>query len=417
MSKKAWMSGAILPMILTCLEPGDAAGAGFAILQQGTGPMGQGNAFVAQADDPSAVFFNPAGITQIDGSEAYLGTTFIAPRITYDGENGDFEDTVSKLYATPHLYLTHKLTQNVSLGLGVFSPFGLGTVWHDDWEGRYITTYSSLTTAAINPNVAVRMGKFSLALGIDVLGADLELKKRLRTPFGDGRQELTDKTWGYGCNVGILFDASDTVRLGLSYRSEIDLDFDDADADFDVPVLLAGFFPDTGAEGELTLPPSLTAGVSFNPRPDLTVEFDLTWTGWSSYDELKVAFDDPVGPSAVSISRQPKEWEDVLAYRFGVRYNLDKRNTLRFGFIYDENPVPDDTFGPDLPDADRLVYTAGYDLMLNDRLTLGCAYNYIDGKKRNKDNAVLPELPDLYKAQGLYEQTIHSVGLSVKYAF
>ncbi len=92
-----------LPLVslLCLLIPSTSHGAGFAILQQGTGPMGQGNAFVAQADDPSAVFFNPAGITQLDGTRAYLGTTFIVPRITYDGADGSFEDTVAKLYATP----------------------------------------------------------------------------------------------------------------------------------------------------------------------------------------------------------------------------------------------------------------------------------------------------------------------------
>lgn len=410
----------LLLLSLFCLLiPSRSEGAGFAILQQGTGPMGQGNAFVAQADDPSAVFFNPAGITRLEGTQAYLGATFIIPQITYEGADGGFEDTVAKLYVTPHIYFTHQISPSVSLGLGIFSPFGLGTVWDEKWEGRYLATYSSLTTALINPNVAFKRGRLSVSLGLDALAADLEIRRRfpLPVPFPDGGQKLTGDTWGYGYNIGVLFEASERLNLGLSFRSKIDLSFDDATARFDVPDPLTRIFPKTGASGDLTLPASVTGGVAYSPTKDLTIEFDLTWTGWSSYDEIKIGFDTPVGSPPTSVSRQPKYWRDVLAYRFGARYRLDERNTLRLGFIYDENPVPDRTFDPQLPDADRLIYTAGYDLRAGDRLTLGLAYNYIDGKGRTKSNGYPPELPEDWRAEGLYEQEIHSVGVSIRYAF
>ncbi|OQX15100.1 MAG: hypothetical protein BWK76_13640 [Desulfobulbaceae bacterium A2] len=417
MTKIIRLTGAIFLLPSLSLMPELAAGAGFAILQQGTGPMGQGNAFVAQADDPSAIFFNPAGITQLEGTQGYLGTTLIAPRNSYDGLDGSSDDTVAKLYAVPQLYLTHKLNPAVSLGFGIFSPFGLGTAWDDNWAGRYLTTSSSLSTVTANPNVAVRLGKFSVAAGVDILRADLELKKNLLTPYGDGTQELSDTTWGYGYNLGLLYDATDTVKLGLSYRSKIDLDFDSAEAKFAVPSALTRYFPTTSGHGELVLPPSLTAGASYSPRRDLTLECDVTWTGWSSYDELALYFDSPVGPRATTSSVQPKNWEDVLAYRLGLRYRLNAANTLRLGVIFDENPVPDATLGPDLPDADRLIYTVGYDYLLNERMTLGIAYNYIDGKTRSKANDVTPDLPVAYRALGSYEQSTHSLGLSLKYSF
>jgi len=410
-----------LPLVslLCLLIPSTSHGAGFAILQQGTGPMGQGNAFVAQADDPSAVFFNPAGITQLDGTRAYLGTTFIVPRITYDGADGSFEDTVAKLYATPHVYFTHQISPSVSLGLGIFSPFGLGTVWDERWDGRYLATYSRLTTAAINPNIAFKRDRISISVGLDALSADLELRRRfpLPAPLPDGEQKLTGDAWGYGYNIGVLFDATERLSIGLSYRSEIDLTFDDATARFHVPDPLAHIFPKTGANGDLTLPASVTGGIAYSPIQDLTLEFDLTWTGWSSYDEVEIEFDTPVGSPPTSVSRQSKDWRNVFAYRFGAKYRIDEKNTLRIGFIYDENPVPQRTLDPQLPDADRLIYTAGYDLRASDRLTLGLAYNYIDGKGRTKSNGYPPELPEAWRAEGLYEQEIHSVGVSLQYAF
>ncbi len=254
---------------------------------------------------------------------------------------------------------------------------------------------------------------------MDALSADLELRRRfpLPAPLPDGEQKLTGDAWGYGYNIGVLFDATERLSIGLSYRSEIDLTFDDATARFHVPDPLAHIFPKTGANGDLTLPASVTGGIAYSPIQDLTLEFDLTWTGWSSYDEVEIEFDTPVGSPPTSISRQSKDWRNVFAYRFGAKYRIDEKNTLRIGFIYDENPVPQRTLDPQLPDADRLIYTAGYDLRASDRLTLGLAYNYIDGKGRTKSNGYPPELPEAWRAEGLYEQEIHSVGVSLQYAF
>ena len=406
---------------LLSLMPDICLGAGFAILQQGTGPMGQGNAFVAQADDPSCVFFNPAGLTEIEGNQGYMGATLVIPRITYDGYDGASEATVSKLYLPGHLYLTSKLPKGgLSFGLGIFSPFGLSTVWKGDWEGRYIGTYSGLRTLNINPNIAFEIGKFSVAVGLNALNADLTTRKKLLlSPYPDGTQELSDTTWGYGYNLGLLYRISSKWRLGLSYRSKIRLDFDNADAKFDVPAALGPFFKDTKAEGNLDLPPSLTWGVSYAPRKNLAFEFDLTWTGWSTYKAVEIHFEDPIGPPSKQTQEfyQPKKWKDVWAYRFGLRYRPNDRYTLRFGYIFDQTPVPGSTIDPTLPDGNRSIYTFGLDFVLKKNMLLGVAYNFIYGYERKKDNDILESLPEAYRANGEYAQKIHSLGISLNYKF
>jgi long-chain fatty acid transport protein len=108
-------------ILLLVASAGHVHSAGFAIMQQGTGPMGQGNAFVAQADDPSALFFNPAGISQLEGSQAYLGSTIIAPRGTYNGPNHQEEKTVAKVFVPPQVYLTQQVSPQIYFGFGVFS--------------------------------------------------------------------------------------------------------------------------------------------------------------------------------------------------------------------------------------------------------------------------------------------------------
>jgi long-chain fatty acid transport protein len=403
-------------ILLLVVSAGRVHSAGFAIMQQGTSPMGQGNAFVAQADDPSAVFFNPAGIVQLDGGQAYLGSTLIAPRVTYNGPDNQDEATVAKIYTPPYAYLTQQISPQIYFGLGIFSPFGLSTVWEGDWEGRYLGTYSSLQTFNLNPNLAFKKGDLAVSAGLNVLRADLELKKKFPlTPYPDGESKLTDDTWGYGYNLGLLYHVNDSWQLGLSYRSKIKLSFDDGDADFEVPAPLKSVFPDTKGKGDLDLPPSLTAGISFKPDNKWTLEFDIAWIGWSTYDEIKVKFKDPVNGQYSSV--QPKKWEDVFSYRFGVRYRMSDRYTLRAGYVFDKAPVPDSTLDPQLPDGDRHVFTAGLDWKLWDKTVLGFAYNFIYGEERRKDNEIMPYLPEHLRANGNYKQRVHSVGLSLHYRF
>ncbi len=394
-------------------------GAGFAILQQGTAPMAQGNAFTAQADDPTAIFFNPAGISQLSGTSAYLGQTTIFPKVEYESDSYS-EKTVKKVHIVPQIYITHQLTNDIYLGLGIFSPFGLSTPWDEEWAGRYLSTYSNLETYNINPNLCYKWNNISLSAGVNFLNADLELKKKIFLgAFSDGKQTLTGDAWGVGYNFGLLYKFDDRIQAGLSYRSPIWLDFDDSKARFDVPELMRSFFKTTSGSGSLELPPSLNAGLSYAPTKSLALEFDVTWTGWSTYDEMELKFDSPIGPPGKASDRfiQPKKWEDVFAYRIGLRYGFSPVATLRLGFIYDNSPVPDETLDPQLPDADKMIYTAGIEYKWSNRLITGIAYNYINGRGRTKDNDVLPFLPEHLRANGKYEQSVHSLGLSINYQF
>ena len=395
--------------------------AGFAILEQGAGPMGQGNAFVAQADKPSAVFFNPAGITQLKGMHACFGSTAIMPKVIYDGPHQDRERSLNKVYVLPHTYMTQEISPRIYLGLGIFSPFGLSTAWKGDWQGRYLGTYSSLKTVDINPNLAFKWGDLSASVGFNALRADLTLKRRFLTPpfLPDGAQELTGDTWGYGYNLGLLYRLNSFWQVGISYRSKIRLNFNNAEADFDMPGPLNNYFPKTKLNGVLNLPPSVTAGIAFRPSSRLSLEFDTTWTGWSTYDEVKVNLKHPVGPPGNKKSgiTQPENWKDVFSYRFGLGYRITDKYTLRVGYIFDHSPAPGKNLDPMIADSNRRIYTLGLDWHITNRACLGLAYSYIDASRRRKENNISPDLPKDLRANGTYEQKTHSVGLSLRYRF
>ncbi|MDP3030332.1 MAG: outer membrane protein transport protein [Deltaproteobacteria bacterium] len=410
---------AITTGVLCLLFPLSAFAAGFAILQQGTAPMAQGNAFVAQADDPSAIFFNPAGINQLKGTQVYLGATAIAPRAEYKGL-GTKSRTESHVYLPLQFYLTHELTTDLAVGLGVFSPFGLGTKWDDGWAGRYVATSSDLNTFSVNPVLSWKASeKLSVAGGVNVMRAEADLRKKLdlsRFGLPDGNQLFKGADYGYGYNLGLLYQLTPATNIGLSYRSEVKVKID-GDAEYSVDPKVAAFFPNGGAHSQFVFPPSLFAGVAYKGLAPWVFECDLTWTGWSTFEELRVTLDRPVSSPPKSVSVQPRNWNDVFAYRFGVNYKWDEAITIRAGYIFDESPVPDETMDPSIPDADRHIFCLGGDYRLKD-FTIGIAYNYVLGKKRDKHNTIGADIvPGDNRANGEYQQTSHSLAVSISYSF
>lgn len=169
-------------VLVTLVTTGLARAAGFALLQQGAAAMGQGNAFVAEANDPSAIFYNPAGLNQLKRPELYIGTTYNAPDREFHGPGGVFSQTNHRIYRSPSIYLVYPFHDRVAAGIGFFVPFGLGTVWHPEWAGRYLTTFSSLKTYTVNPVLSVKLfNNFSVAMGPNFLWSSVELKRKL--PF------------------------------------------------------------------------------------------------------------------------------------------------------------------------------------------------------------------------------------------
>ena len=160
-------------------------------------------------------------------------------------------------------------------------------------------------------------------------------------------------------------------------------------------------------------------GISYSRFKPFTFEFDTTWTGWSSYDKLKVNLDQQVlikGVSTTTITT-PKNWHDTFAFRFGTSYEVNDWMKLRAGYIYDLTPVPDSSFDPQVPDSNRHIFTVGQDLKIWS-FTLGFAYNYILAESRTKNNIIVANgVPAALQANGRYKSDIHSIGMSWSFNF
>ncbi len=386
--------------------------AGFAILQQGTAAMAQGNAFVAQADDPSAIFYNPAGMTQLARPQIYLNTVLSSTNRSYVSPLGSYTTGKHKVFMIPATYGVLPVTDRLVVGCGVFSPFGLGTTWPPSWAGRYLSTVSHLQTFNVNPAAAFKvLDNLSVAVGFNVLWSKVNIQRRtLLGPFTELKSDFEGDGFGLGYNFGLLYEPVGGVKVGVAYRSAIRVTHDGN-------LKMAWLAPVHG-QAAVVYPPSLTAGVAVSYWRPLVVEVDVTWTGWSTYDYLRLDLSQPL-PGPTSTILQDKRWRDAWAFRFGGNYQVRPGMKVRAGYIYDLTPVPDATMDPTIPDANRHIFTLGGDLEIR-QFTLGFAYNYILSENRSKANTLtingLP-LPAPLQANGKYKSDNHSLGFSLAYKF
>jgi len=421
MRRKVWCFQVGFAVLSVFLAANMAFGAGFALYEGSARGNALGGTLVGRADDPSALFFNPAGITQLPGTQVMGGATIIYPKadvVITDSTGKTSTETESNTFFPPHLYSTYQYTDSVWFGLGVFSRFGLGTEYDENWPGRYNIYNAEVKTISINPNVALKVNdKLSLAAGASAMWLDLDLEKKIPTDAGDVDQELTGDDWGYGFNVAAHYKACDWMSLGISYVSEVDQDVD-GDVEFAKPPgLPAEIFNDTGASGELTLPDMLFLGVTFYPSDRWSLEVDAIWNGWSSYDELCIVCDDiiAVDPDTglpIQGSTTEKDWDDVWRFQIGLEYKATDWLDLRLGYVFDESPIPDRTADYLIPTADRQLYSIGCGMHW-DAWVVDLSYTYLESDTRTVaarlDEGIFPsEFEDGYT---------HLVGVSVSYTF
>lgn len=313
----------------------------------------------------------------------------------------------------------------MSAGLGVFSPFGLRTSWPDDWEGRYLATDSEMETIAVNPALSLRiLPRITVAAGVDFLWLDATLKKKINSSLivsqilgspvalPDAGQKFSGNGTGVGYNLGLLVDITESLALGVSYRSEIKVDVDGEARFSNVPPVLAGAFPDTDGKTTITLPRQLSAGLSFEASPRLILEAGMRWEDWSSFDRLKIGLDQPVAGQRSLV--QQRDWHDSLAFNLGGRYRFNDTFALLAGYLYSRNPVPDKTFEPSIPDSDAHYFSVGTTIDFRRvRLALSYAYQFLE--ERKKENTLGSESGAT--ANGRYDSDLHMVGVSLRYRF
>jgi long-chain fatty acid transport protein len=385
--------------------------AGFGLYEGGS----RGNALgglTAQADDASAIFYNPAGITQLEGRHVMIGATLIRPEadlnITDNFYSGSTQSASydSALYTPPHVYLTQQINDRLWVGAGFYSRFGLGSVYEDTstFYGRYANTDTVIETVSLSGHVAYKVNDMvSVSFGVvfNYLTAELnqaiDANQLLLNPYNnptttsfDVHQRLEGDSSAWGYNFAIHVTPNDRWSLGMMYNSEVEHEVDGV-AEFDKPAgLPPTFFVDTNVKTDpLDLPFMLFLGMSYDWSDKMTVGISAVQTGWSSIERLTFNYETPfvvipgLGQQGV-IDRAGREllWEDSWRYAFGVDHEISDKMHFMWGFTYDETPVPDETISYLLPDSDRQLINLGVTYKMG-AWQVEAAYNYLTAKKRD----------------------------------
>lgn len=355
-----------------------ALGAGFALYDFSARGNALGGAMVGKADDASAIAYNPAGITQIPGSSYMTGLAFIMPRGTVtETSTGISQDLIEHTFIPPHFYYTKQMSDTVWFGLGLMSRFGLGTDFPDDWFGRYNSYYANIQSVSLNPNIAWKAtDDLSLSVGVEAIWFEYGSKKALPYVAYTGAYLLGDD-YSWGWNLGAHWKANDKVRVGLSYRSEVDLTIE-GNAEVYGPSAYV-----TKAHGDITLPEMFMGGVAVQINDKTSLEVGAIYTGWSSYDEMTLVYEHFLGAGAGEYTKTTaKNYKNVWRYQVGLEWATSPEWTWRFGYTYDQSPIPDDTIDYQLPMSDRHLLSIGFGYTKNDR-TWDFAYTYLMADDRS----------------------------------
>lgn len=398
---------------MTAFSSGSFA-AGFRLPDQDSAAMAMGGAFVGQADNPSAVWYNPAGITDLDGTRISAGFIAIYPVLSH--ANGTTDVSERDVFFPPQLFATDKVNDRVSLGLGITSPFGLSTNWSDTSATSSVATLSRVKTININPDIAYKISDtLAVAVGLDYMILQATMDKLLPIP-GSPNFRLDGKGEGLGANAGIKYKATDQLNLGLSYRSRIKVKVDGT-----AEVSALGF--SNSAQTDITLPDLMQLGASYKASDNLTINTDLEYTWWSTYDRLVVQSNTihQLGvlfgnPSASDTSVSEKDWKNTWTIRIGGQYKLSDQWKLRAGYVYDQTPVPSDRFETAVPDSDRQGLTAGTGYA-SGSVTVDAAYMYLMFKNRTISNSLAGGSTPVAALDGTYKGTAHLVAVTFAYKF
>ena len=385
--------------------PLPAQASGFLIYEQGPSALAQGGAFVARADDPSAIFYNPAGLADHQHFAVLVGgtgiiTTTTASRLPPAGTSTDAQ---TRLFTPPTIYVSGPIGKRVAVGVGAFTQYGLGLTWPGQWVGGTRIVSADARSLNVNPTVAVqiRPGLY-VGGGVSAVYGIFELRRNIDLVQGGGTVHLGGSAMAYGANAGLLWEVvPDHLRLGLAYRSATHLHINDGKADFTVPPEFGDLLHDQPVTAVVQTPHLLALAGSVRTGEHTWLSLDLVYATWQSFQSLTFTF-----PQNTDLSTsEPQRWHNTLSVRAGGEWAVRGDLRIRAGAGYDASPVPATTLSPVIPDSDRLLLSAGaaYD---RGRLRMELGYMAVIFAQRSSS---LTDFPARYDSTG------HVIGIALQY--
>ena len=352
---------------------GSAWSAGFALNEQSIKSMGMSQAGrSATAADATTLFANPAGMTQLTGTNMSGNATFIYAPADIENAQGSQAGTNNGDMIPPTWvgagFMTHQMNDQLTIGIGNYAPFGLATNYESSFQGRYFGDKSKVKVIAIQPTIAYKLTpELSIGMGISVSKLEGLLSAysiALTHPV-----EVNGDDISYGYNVGVLWQVMPQTRIGFDYRSKTDYNLKGTTE-------LTGTGIEFPATLDISTPATFELSVSHELNPNVNIHGSVGLTQWSVLEKLVI--ENGGGASgAFKTSIEELDWKDSWAYSVGADWKMDDALTLRAGLGIDKTPVTDSHRSVRVPSEDRTVLSVGLSYDINDKMSIDAAYMYL----------------------------------------
>ena len=472
-----------LPLLIAVACAGFASTAqasGYRFGSQSVSAQGTADASGAEAADASTIFYNPAGLSRLEGTQFLGGGTLVVPHSTYQDTGsktftgrdprGTTKDYVPDAVFAPALYASKKLNEQWTVGMGMFVPYGAKLDYGNDWSGRYAITNIKLEAIALNPSVSFKLNeRHSFGFGVTAEHMKAELGQAVDVPgtvkamhdkspaaaiafvtnigrtqgaaaagaaqqalnnTKDGHASMDGDDWGFGFNLGYLYQMNEGTRFGISYRSTIShklkgdtiWDFSQVSNNAAVNGFISAASGKVNSKAlvELRTPETVSINAFHQMDDRWALMGDVTWTRTSRLENLDIQFP----PTAEGAERIRQNWKDTYRVSLGTNYKYSENLLLRAGIAHDQAPVRSaELRHPALPDSDRMQYSVGANWKLNANSSIDLAYSYIDFKDAdvNYKNLCSPVMTGCTgngeTTKGLFKTRMQLIGLAYNYKF
>jgi long-chain fatty acid transport protein len=386
---------------------------GFQVNFQGQKQQGMGGAGNALPVDAASVFFNPGSVSFLKENSVNIGFTPTFANTLFEDANTTSIGRTNSPMGTPFsAYAVYRKNEESKFfyGLGIYTPFGSTIQYEDGWTGRFALTKLQLKSIFIQPTLSFKLNdKIGIGAGFVYTIGNVNLQKDIPVQDADGNYghaELDGKASGFGYNVGLFVQATEKLNIGLSYRSQVNMEVAEGTATFTVPSSLSTNFPSGTFSSALPLPQVATLGLAYKLNEKLAFALDVNYVGWKAYDTL--AFDYAQNTASLIDTKSARNYKNTVAFRLGANYALSDKFDARLGLAYGLTPVQNGYVTPETPDANRINYTAGLGYKIGEHFQLDASVFFTHLKRTDTNletnlsgtfttNVLAPGLAIIYK--------------------
>lgn len=393
---------------------------GYRVSLQGNKSLAMGHTGVAVVNSSELAFFNPAGLVYLENKlNVSVGAHGVFADVAYQNSaTGESAVTDSGVGTPFYAYISYQATDWLALGLAVYTPYGSGVTYEDDWAGSHLINNIDLQAIFVQPTISLKLADvFSIGGGPIWATGSVNFNRNLSrtlTDLNGNRSEVTLDDTGiskWGWTASWMLKPFKGVTVGMNYRSKIILKAEDGEATFEnIPNSPATPFANTTFDAELPLPAEWTSGLSYETGK-LLFAFEYNRQFWSEYESLDIDFADEQIPD----SQNARNYKNSSTYRFGLQYKATKSFTLRGGYYFDESPVRAGYFAPETPRNDSNGYTAGLTFNVGSRFEIDASFLYLNFKEVDASYDFFFENGQAVPFEGTYKSSVFVPGLGITY--